>query len=144
MRGLEPKFLKASAHVPLAEDAELLFTDSNDVWKALPLVEKCLRMEIPDILNNMQDKLDEQFRLGKVAGLKIAVDQVIQDAVDIFKYSSKDSDAVAVRKAASHLQKMLDAWRVAMGLHYNHELAVQVEETEARLAGEKEEEDDER
>lgn len=104
----------------LAEDAELRFIEPNDVWTALPLVEKCLRMEIPSILNEQQNKLDEQFRLGKISGLRVATEKVMDEASEVFMRGGKDSSAVALREAASHLQKMLDAWRVAMGL-WNHE-----------------------
>jgi|MudIll2142460700_1097286.scaffolds.fasta_scaffold00003_40 NAD-dependent DNA ligase len=119
----------------LAEDAELAFTELDDVWKALPLVEKCLRMEIPHIFNEMQDRLDEQFRLGKIAGLEHATKLVMEEALQVFMRGGKDSNAVALREAASHLQELLDAWRTALGLHWNTELAESIEETEARLAG---------
>ena len=119
----------------LAEDAELAFTELDDVWKALPLVEKCLRMEIPHIFNEMQDRLDEQFRLGKIAGLKFAVEIVTGEASMTFLEGGKDSNAVALREAARHLVEVLEGWRSALGLHWNTELAESIEETEARLAG---------
>jgi hypothetical protein len=100
----------------LATDAELSFSDLDVIWEALPQIQKCLRHEIPDILNTMQEKLDHQFQLGQISGFAMAARQVMQEATDTFKRGGKDSNAVALREAAEHLQERVDTQRYKMGL----------------------------
>lgn len=106
-KGAADAFIKSEefSREGLAHDAELEFNDLEEVWEALPKIEKCLRLEIPDILNHLDERLEAQLQRGEVMGLGVAHRFVMEEAVALFSEGDQDSEAAAVRLVAEKLKK---------------------------------------